>query len=76
MAPPGYKGPMKYSDIPPTALTVDGIKRTIGNIVVSATLAIETAGFDGVEVHGANGYLVEQRVWWVARKRAVSSLLS
>jgi N-ethylmaleimide reductase len=43
----------------PHALTGDEIGATIAEFVYSATLAIE-AGFDGVELHGANGYLLEQ----------------
>lgn len=43
----------------PHALTVDEIKVTIEDYVAAAKLAKE-AGFDGVEVHSANGYLVDQ----------------
>ena len=43
----------------PKAMTPDEIKQTIGEFEHSAKLAIE-AGFDGVELHGANGYLLEQ----------------
>jgi N-ethylmaleimide reductase len=43
----------------PKAMTLDEIKQTIGEFEHSAKLAIE-AGFDGVELHGANGYLLEQ----------------
>ncbi|MDP1892015.1 MAG: alkene reductase, partial [Gemmatimonadaceae bacterium] len=43
----------------PSALTDAQIQDTVGEFVYSATLAIE-AGFDGVELHGANGYLLEQ----------------
>lgn len=41
------------------ALTPDEIERIIQEYVRSAELAID-AGFDGVELHGANGYLIEQ----------------
>ncbi|MFT6972158.1 MAG: N-ethylmaleimide reductase [Roseivirga sp.] len=43
----------------PTAMTTEQVKSTIQEFINSAKLAIE-AGFDGVEIHGANGYLVEQ----------------
>ena len=40
-------------------MTATDIEKAIGEYVSSAALAIE-AGFDGVEVHGANGYLVDK----------------
>lgn len=43
----------------PTALTDDGIRDTIADFVSAARNAI-AAGFDGVEVHAANGYLLHQ----------------
>ncbi|WP_343690928.1 alkene reductase [Chitinophaga sp.] len=43
----------------PEMLTAAEIKGVIAEFVNAARNAIE-AGFDGVEVHGANGYLVEQ----------------
>ena len=47
-------------DIPtPRALTVDEIQQTIADFRHAARSAIE-AGADGVEIHGANGYLVQQ----------------
>jgi len=58
--PPGKTERVKYRDFPPTELSVDGIKRTIGDYVHTAKLAVEECGFDGVEVHGGNGYLPEQ----------------
>lgn len=43
----------------PEAMTADDIEHALGEFVHSAESAIE-AGFDGVEIHGANGYLIEQ----------------
>jgi N-ethylmaleimide reductase len=43
----------------PIVMTEDDIERTIGYYEASAKLAIQ-AGFDGVELHAANGYLIEQ----------------
>lgn len=41
------------------AMTLDDIKRTIGDYHNAAAQA-KKAGFDGVQLHGANGYLVDQ----------------
>jgi len=43
----------------PHALTVEEIKDTIRDFVNGAKLA-KKAGFDGVELHSANGYLIDQ----------------
>jgi N-ethylmaleimide reductase len=43
----------------PIALTRDGIQEVIHGFAEAAKNAI-AAGFDGVEIHGANGYLPEQ----------------
>lgn len=45
--------------VTPRELTLDEIKSTI-NDYEKAALAAKEAGFDGVEVHGANGYLPAQ----------------
>lgn len=44
---------------PPRAMTSNDIERVIDEHVTAAKLAFG-AGFDGVELHGANGYLIEQ----------------
>lgn len=44
---------------PPRAMTIHDIAKAKEEYVASARLAIK-AGFDGVELHGANGYLIEQ----------------
>ncbi|CAA6679512.1 MULTISPECIES: alkene reductase [unclassified Lentimonas] len=43
----------------PRAMTLDDIDAVIGEFRVGARHAID-AGFDGVEIHGANGYLIDQ----------------
>lgn len=47
------------SHSPPRAMTADDIADVIDEYVVAAKLSVD-AGFDGVELHGANGYLIEQ----------------
>ena len=43
----------------PRALSTTEVKQVVTDFARAASAAIE-AGFDGVELHGANGYLVEQ----------------
>ncbi|KAJ4180002.1 hypothetical protein NW755_012042 [Fusarium falciforme] len=52
----------------PTPLTEDGIWDAISDFAAAAKNAI-SAGFDGVEIHGANGYLVDQFIQDVSNKR-------
>lgn len=51
------QGPQPHT--PPKAMTQDEILFAVNEYAQSAKLAIE-AGFDGVEIHAANGYLIEQ----------------
>ena len=51
------KGPQPIPE--PRALTGAEIAQTVDDFVLAARRAVE-AGADGVEVHGANGYLVHQ----------------
>lgn len=57
--PPHTSKQVRYVDNPPIELTVAHIKKTIQDYVRTARWAME-CGFDGVEVHGGNGYLPEQ----------------
>ena len=41
-------------------MTSDDIASTITEYSNCAALAVESGGFDGVEIHGANGYLIDQ----------------
>lgn len=43
----------------PTAMTSEDIEHAIAEYITAAENAV-AAGFDGVELHGANGYLLEQ----------------
>jgi len=52
-----YKGMKEF--VTPHALSVDEIKSVVHDYVTAAKNAME-AGFDGVEIHGANGYLIDQ----------------
>ncbi|KAJ3756577.1 NADH:flavin oxidoreductase/NADH oxidase [Lentinula raphanica] len=47
-------------DKPPRPLTIPEIKEYIQNFGEAAANAVHKAGFDGVEVHAANGYLCDQ----------------
>jgi N-ethylmaleimide reductase len=44
----------------PRALDVAELPGIVHTYAAAARNAVETAGFDGVEVHGANGYLLDQ----------------
>ena len=44
----------------PRALAVEELPGIVHTYQVAARSAVETAGFDGVEIHGANGYLLDQ----------------
>ncbi|KAI1105703.1 NADH:flavin oxidoreductase/NADH oxidase family protein [Jackrogersella minutella] len=52
----------------PGVLTVDEIHSFVGNYAQAARNAVE-AGFDGVEIHGANGYLIDQFIQDVSNQR-------
>lgn len=44
----------------PLAMTEEDIADAIDGFATSAARAINISGFDGVEIHGANGYLLDQ----------------
>lgn len=52
-------GSYKVSASLPREMTVDDISRTVDEFATAAANA-KTAGFDGVEFHAANGYLLHQ----------------
>ena len=55
----------------PKEMTTDDIKKAVANYAQAAKNAI-AAGFDGVEIHGANGYLVDQFLQDVSNQRTDS----
>lgn len=57
VAPAKIKSPI--TPFSPRALSARGVERTIGDFVTCAKLAKE-AGYDGVEVMGSEGYLINQ----------------
>ncbi|KAA1472761.1 FMN-linked oxidoreductase [Dentipellis sp. KUC8613] len=63
--------PVKLSDREetPRALSVEEIQEYVGLFAAAAKNAVEGAGFDGVEIHGANGYLIDQFLQDVSNKR-------
>ncbi|KAK7033510.1 hypothetical protein VNI00_012732 [Paramarasmius palmivorus] len=54
---------------PPRPLTIEEIKEYQQYYAQAAKNAVEKAGFDGVEVHGANGYLIDQFIQDVSNHR-------
>lgn len=52
----------------PQEMTLEQIKETIQDFVSAAKNAVR-AGFDGVEIHGANGFLLDQFIQDVSNKR-------
>jgi 2,4-dienoyl-CoA reductase-like NADH-dependent reductase (Old Yellow Enzyme family) len=53
-----YYGEGQYAV--PRAMTDEHIADAIEGFANAARLAVGSAGFDGVEIHGANGYLLDQ----------------
>lgn len=60
--------PIEEGAAVPQAMTIEEIKQTVQDFVDASRNAIR-AGFDGVEIHGANGYLLEQFIQDVSSKR-------
>jgi 2,4-dienoyl-CoA reductase-like NADH-dependent reductase (Old Yellow Enzyme family) len=53
-----YYGEGQYAE--PAEMTAADIDEVIQGFVDSALRAVRIAGFDGIEIHGANGYLLDQ----------------
>jgi 2,4-dienoyl-CoA reductase (NADPH2) len=66
VAPSGIKSPI--SPFKPWTLTGGGVRRTIKDFVNCAHLA-QKAGYDGVEIMGSEGYLINQFIVTKTNKR-------
>ena len=53
----------------PRALKLEELPGIVHSYQVAARSAVETAGFDGVEIHAANGYLLDQFLKTSANQR-------
>ncbi|KAI0772352.1 NADH:flavin oxidoreductase/NADH oxidase [Trametes elegans] len=53
----------------PRPLTIPEIKEYVQDYAQAARNAVHGAGFDGVEIHGAHGYLIDQFIQDTANKR-------
>jgi 2,4-dienoyl-CoA reductase-like NADH-dependent reductase (Old Yellow Enzyme family) len=63
-----YHGKDRY--VLPAAITETQIADAVNGFAESAERAIEVAGFDAIEIHGANGYLLDQFLTDYTNKRA------
>ncbi|KAF9498849.1 NADH:flavin oxidoreductase/NADH oxidase [Pleurotus eryngii] len=61
--------PLSYQPTPPRALTTEEVKEYVQLFAKAASNAVHLAGFDGVEIHGANGYFVDQFVQDISNHR-------
>ncbi|KAJ4491159.1 NADH:flavin oxidoreductase/NADH oxidase [Lentinula edodes] len=60
--------PMAEGEVP-RPMTAEEIQASIGDFVQAATNAVHKAGFDGVELHGAYGFLIDQFIQDVSNNR-------
>ncbi|KIY72419.1 NADH:flavin oxidoreductase/NADH oxidase, partial [Cylindrobasidium torrendii FP15055 ss-10] len=65
---PSPLGLPQRSEIP-REMTREEIKSVISDYATAASNAVHKAGFDGVEVHGASGYLVDQFLQDISNQR-------
>ncbi len=56
----------------PAEMSAKDIEQAIAEFTNAAKLAVTLAGFDGVEIHGANGYLIDQFLNPASNKRGDS----
>ncbi|GAM33338.1 N-ethylmaleimide reductase [Talaromyces pinophilus] len=60
---------LNEAHVTPRMLTEDEIRQYINDYVSAAENAVERVGFDGVEIHGANGYLIDQFIQTTVNQR-------
>ncbi|KAF9760879.1 hypothetical protein IL306_004088 [Fusarium sp. DS 682] len=60
--------PIEGSPAKPRAMTIEEIHEMVQAFVTASKNAID-AGFDGVEIHGANGYLLDQFLQDISNQR-------
>ncbi|KDQ28748.1 hypothetical protein PLEOSDRAFT_1038318 [Pleurotus ostreatus PC15] len=68
VAPSSFPMPSR-PELTPRALTIPEIRQYVAAYGNAAKRAVNEAKFDGVELHGANGYLLEQFLQDVSNKR-------
>ncbi|KAI0633095.1 NADH:flavin oxidoreductase/NADH oxidase [Trametes polyzona] len=61
--------PLSAREEVPRPLTTDEIKEYLEAFAQAARNAVHEAGFDGVEIHGAHGYIIDQFTQDVSNKR-------
>jgi NADPH2 dehydrogenase len=66
---PSPIGLSSHPEVAPREVTKEEIKEYIQLYAQAAKNAVNEAGFDGVEIHGANGYLVDQFLQDVSNQR-------
>lgn len=61
--------PIKEGERAPRAMSEEEIQATIADYARAAKLSVEKGGFDGVEIHAAHGYLIDQFTQDTSNKR-------
>ncbi|CUM67074.1 uncharacterized protein PRCAT00004763001 [Priceomyces carsonii] len=69
VAPSAIKFRPKGNYLTPKEMSKDEIKRTVKAFGLAAKRAVEIAGFDAVEIHGAHGYLINEFLSSISNKR-------
>lgn len=65
IGPSGLNGAGEAVDVPMTRREIDAVIEAFGHSAAAA----KRAGFDGIELHGAHGYLIDQFFWERTNRR-------